>query len=75
LAAALASGALSAGGALAVSDEEAEPVNDPHQRLTRLPELALAPPVSALAVVVHCPGALDARGGISELVAAWAFDP
>lgn len=45
--------------------EEDEPVSEPNQRLTRLPLLAPAPPVSALAVVVHCPEAPAVRVGFS----------
>ena len=62
---------VAAAGALAGSGggEEDEPVSEPNQRLTRLPLLALAPPVSALAVVVHCPEAPAVRVGFSVEVA------
>lgn len=63
---------VAAAGALAGSGgggEEDEPVSEPNQRLTRLPLLTLAPPVSALAVVVHCPEAPAVRVGFSVEVA------
>jgi len=65
-------GVAAAAGALAGSGgggDEDEPFSEPHQRLTRLPLLALAPPVSALAVVVHCPEAPAVRVGFAAEVA------
>ena len=68
---------LSAGvvvGSAGCSDED-EPVNEPNQRLTRLPLLALASSVSEFAVVVHCLDALAVRVGALAGGADDAEDP
>ncbi len=75
--AALGGAVLSAGvvaGSAGCSGED-EPVKEPNQRLTRLPLLALASPVSEFAVVVHCPDAFAVRVGVSGGGADDAEDP